>query len=147
MLMDHGLPYGISFSGNEFDSGSKEALKLLGKKGAGIPWLRVELRWDRIERSPGKLDLGYRAYVSALVFRYKDYIKTWEIWNEANLPDFWLGTPADYARLVAEARSAIKVADPYAQVMISLATSSRAPADFLPRILRDPNNPQAADSK
>ncbi|HEX6385961.1 MAG TPA: hypothetical protein VF177_14925 [Anaerolineae bacterium] len=44
-------------------------------------------------------------------------ITHWEMWNEPDLPQFWNGTTADYARLLAVGYLAAKHADPNAQVI------------------------------
>lgn len=58
----------------------------------------------------------YCDYVKAVVGRYKDRIKYWEIWNEPNI-FFWQGTVEQYAQLLAAAYDAVKEADPDAKVI------------------------------
>ena len=58
----------------------------------------------------------YCDYVKAVVGRYKDRIKHWEIWNEPNI-FFWQGTVEQYADLLKAAYIAVKEADPDAQVI------------------------------
>lgn len=40
------------------------------------------------------------------------------MWNEPDLPGFWLGTASQYAQLLAVTYNAIKRADPNAQVLL-----------------------------
>ncbi|MBE3576518.1 MAG: beta-galactosidase [Limnochordales bacterium] len=61
----------------------------------------------------------WKAFVKALVERYRDRVSCWEVWNEANNPNFWLGTPADYSSLLREAYKEIKSADPAALVSVA----------------------------
>jgi GH35 family endo-1,4-beta-xylanase len=58
----------------------------------------------------------YAEYCKALVSRYKDKIKHWEVWNEPNI-FFWTGPKEMYANLLKTAYKAIKEADPEAQVL------------------------------
>ncbi len=58
-------------------------------------------------------------YAQALVHRYKDRIRCWEIWNEPDHPNYW--QPQDdltvYSHLLREANKTIKAADPLALVL------------------------------
>jgi polysaccharide biosynthesis protein PslG len=57
-------------------------------------------------------------YVSAVVNRYKDRVKHWQIWNEPDDNTFLRGaSPLDYARLLARSYEVIKAIDPSAQVV------------------------------
>lgn len=42
---------------------------------------------------------AFARYVSAILDRYGDSIYALEVWNEANLPTFWRGTPAEMAEM------------------------------------------------
>lgn len=44
-------------------------------------------------------------------------VRAWEIWNEQDLDQFFIGTPADYARLLKVAYLAGKQADPQATIV------------------------------
>lgn len=62
---------------------------------------------------------AWAEYVSAVVNRYKDQVKHWEVWNET--PNFIAdGTAEDYARTVVAAYEAAKKADPSCQVGLSI---------------------------
>lgn len=57
-------------------------------------------------------------FVYATVLRYRDDIFLWGVWNEANLDVYDRGgTPESYTDLVIVARSAIRAANPRAQVL------------------------------
>jgi hypothetical protein len=58
----------------------------------------------------------YVRYVQALVRRYKNDIKQWEIWNEPNI-FFWQGPKEMYAELLIRSYAAIKEIDPQAEVL------------------------------
>jgi hypothetical protein len=65
----------------------------------------------------------WSAYVTAVVGRYKQHIRYWEVWNEGN-GGFNDGrhTTADYARLAAVTYEAAKKADPQAKVGLTVAS-------------------------
>lgn len=44
-------------------------------------------------------------------------VRHWEIWNEQDYSGFWIGTPADYARLLKVAYLAARHADPQARII------------------------------
>ncbi|HAZ62902.1 MAG TPA: hypothetical protein DCZ72_04745 [Armatimonadetes bacterium] len=58
----------------------------------------------------------YTRWVRAVVTRYRDRIKHWEIWNEPNI-FFWSGPKELYPVMLAESYAAIKEVDPEARVL------------------------------
>lgn len=58
----------------------------------------------------------WRGFVSALVARYKGYVKHWGVWNEPDSPLF-LADRSAYRDIARQARRAIKSADPDALVL------------------------------
>lgn len=62
----------------------------------------------------------FAAFSKALVQRYGNYIKYWEIWNEPDHPAFWLPQPdaAAYARMLKLTSQAIRSVDPEAKILI-----------------------------
>jgi hypothetical protein len=96
---------------------------------------RVRAAWLAVPRSPGP----YAAYLTALVGRYgprgtfwaehpellRQPIRAWQIWNEPNLTHYW---PQPFARgyvdLLSAAHTAIKRADPHAQVVLGALTNT-----------------------
>lgn len=66
----------------------------------------------------------FEAYVRAVVARYGGRIAAYQIWNEANIPQFWRGTPELMADLTARAYAIIKAEVPGAQV-VAASTGSR----------------------
>ncbi len=75
-------------------------------------------------------DKYWTDYCTAVATRYKGKIAYYEVWNEANSPTYWSGTPAKLVQLTAEASKAIKAADPAAKIISP--SISRATADMLP---------------
>ncbi|HEX6972625.1 MAG TPA: hypothetical protein VF234_10450 [Limnochordia bacterium] len=70
---------------------------------------------------------AWRAFVRALVERYRGRVRAWEVWNEANI-GFWQGTPAQYAALLRQAYEEIRAQDPAARV--SIAGTSGVPLSW-----------------
>lgn len=68
-------------------------------------------------------------WVTAVVTRYKGRISSYQIWNEANLANFFNGTPAQMAELTKVAYDIIKTIDPEAQV-VSASPSTRLVKSF-----------------
>ncbi|NUM73252.1 cellulase family glycosylhydrolase [candidate division KSB1 bacterium] len=56
-------------------------------------------------------------FVGILVNRYKDRIKTWELWNEPDIKAYWSGTAEDLARIVKIGAEAVRKADSTAIVV------------------------------
>lgn len=67
---------------------------------------------------PASFD-DWSRFVSAVASRYSGRIAAYEVWNEPNSKTFWSGTPGQYGLLVQVASSAIRAADPDAQVLAS----------------------------
>jgi hypothetical protein len=98
---------------------------------------------------PPRDDREWADYVAKVVSRYKDDIHYWEVWNEPDLSEFWNGTPAQYASLLALTYSTIKQVDPTATVVLGgqafIDEPDHAAGDFLAKILSDPEHPAAAN--
>ncbi|MGI8857895.1 MAG: glycosyl hydrolase [Thermomicrobiales bacterium] len=63
-------------------------------------------------------DIGlWKTFVLNTVYRYKDRVHVWEIWNEPDNAYFWKGSVADYVNLLRETYTTIKSVDPTAVVM------------------------------
>lgn len=66
----------------------------------------------------------FEEYVRAVVTRYGGRIAAYQIWNEANISQFWRGTPELMADLTARAYAIIKAEVPGATV-VAASTGSR----------------------
>lgn len=60
----------------------------------------------------------WASFVSVVATRYSKHIAAWEIWNEPDTPDFWNGTPAQYARLLTVAHDVLARLEPDAPVLV-----------------------------
>jgi polysaccharide biosynthesis protein PslG len=88
-------------------------------------------------------------YVATVVTRYKADVHYWEVWNEPDLTEFWNGTPAQYAALLAITSSTIRQIDPTATVVLGgqafVDMPGHGASDFLTQILGDADHPAAAN--
>jgi len=77
--------------------------------------------WSSGENAPATdaQRLDYAHYAAAMVERYHDSVKVWEVWNEPNLDHFWppKSDPAAYTELLRVTYTAIKESDPTAKVV------------------------------
>lgn len=111
---------------NAAEAAGQEVLLVLG----GTP------EWAAVGPSPGSEFAGtgssmpmtdpalFEDYVRAVVNRYGGRIASYQIWNEANISEFWRGTPELMADLTARANAIIKAAQPGATV-VAASTGSR----------------------
>jgi GH35 family endo-1,4-beta-xylanase len=72
---------------------------------------------------------AWDAWVTEVATRYKGRITAYQIWNEANLKNFWGGTPEEMAELTKRAYDIIKGIDPEALV-VSASPSTRLTTSF-----------------
>jgi hypothetical protein len=100
----------------------------------------------RLMYPPADLE-SWKRYVANMVVRYRDVVRAWEVWNEPDLGAFWVGTPAQYAELLAVTYDTIKRADPTAKVVLGGLALGGSPGrlnrKFLEEILADPVYPAA----
>ena len=80
----------------------------------------------------------WKTWVRAVVNRYGDSIESYQIWNEANLKDFWQGTPKQMATLTKAASKIIRQGDPTAKIVSASTTLRLQPAykKFFPAYLK-----------
>jgi hypothetical protein len=81
----------------------------------------------------------WKNWVTAVVQRHGDSIESYQIWNEANLQDFYQGTPKEMAKLTREAYKIIKRLDPGAKVVSASSTVRLESAyqRFFPAYMRE----------
>ena len=73
-------------------------------------------------------------FVFDLVNRYKDRIKTWELWNEPDIQIFWAGDQDEFAKLIRIGSEAVRRADPEAKVVLGGLAHD---PDWLESLFRD----------
>ena len=81
----------------------------------------------------------WKTWVRAVVQRYGNSIDAYQIWNEANLADFYTGSPRQMALLTREAAKIIRAGDPTAKVVAASSTVrlEKAYKRFFPSYLRE----------
>lgn len=60
----------------------------------------------------------FGAFMRVIAARYKGRVHSWELWNEPDNPDFWLGNVAGYANLVRAGAEGVRLADPSDAVIL-----------------------------
>jgi hypothetical protein len=68
--------------------------------------------------TPPVNDADYAAFLKHLVNAFHGRVNAWEIWNEEASPNWWTGTPGQFASLLKAAYPAVKSADPSALVIL-----------------------------
>ena len=66
---------------------------------------------------PPKDNEPWRDFVKTLVNRYKDRIKTWELWNEPDIWIYWQGNREQFADFMRVGAEAVREADPSAKIV------------------------------
>lgn len=108
-----------------FDETVKQAqeagIKILPILDYDVPWARPAYKHRD----------AWLAYVRAIVTRYKDRLRHWEVWNEPNLKQFWREDPdpANYTTLLKATYLEIKRIDPQLQVLFG--GTAEIPIDFI----------------
>src|SRR4051812_26301016 len=97
-----------------------------------LPYLCYTPAWaaggeaDAYRRPPRDLE-AFGRFAAAAAARYRGRVRSWELWNEPDLDDYWRGTPHDYARMVSFASRAVRRADPGATVVLGGFARGRSP--------------------
>lgn len=100
-----------------------------------LPILCYRAQWMKDPPQREKDFAQFADYTFAVVSRYKDRVKCWEIWNEPNIPTFWKPpNSTDYAKLLKAAYVAAKRADP--DCTIVAAATSETDINFILDIAR-----------
>lgn len=66
---------------------------------------------------PPKDNKPWGKFVKTLVNRYKDRIKTWELWNEPDIWIYWQGNRKQFVEFMRVAAEAVREADPNARIV------------------------------
>jgi hypothetical protein len=85
----------------------------------------VKSGWQQPGLTSEPLDMeDWRAFVRQVATRYKGRIHAYEIWNEPNLKQYWVGNTDQLIALVREAHDIVKGIDPTAIIVSPAATTS-----------------------
>jgi hypothetical protein len=83
---------------------------------------------------PPKDNKPYGDFMKTLVSRYKDRIKTWELWNEPDIWIYWQGTRPEFAEFLKTGAEAVREADPTAKIVFPGIAYD---PDFIVSLFRD----------
>lgn len=135
---------GLEPARGQYDWGFWDAFVDIAVRQHGIrlvPYVAYTPRWistggaSDYWKSPPR-DVGeFEQMMARLVARYRETISSWEIWNEPDNRDYWLGTVADFARLVAAGSRAARAANPRARIVSGGVAGH---VEFLDQVLSAP---------
>ena len=91
-----------------------------------VPYICYTPRWNsRGENDslffwnyPPKDFNEFGVFMTHLVDRFKDRIKTWELWNEPDIEIYWQGSVKEFAEFIKIGADAVKKADPTSKVVL-----------------------------
>jgi hypothetical protein len=83
------------------------------------PWLAPKgAQPNEVYRSPPTEVGEFEQLMELLAARYRGRFASWELWNEPDNREYWLGSPAEYAALLAAGSRGVKRGDPSARVVL-----------------------------
>ncbi|MBN2447128.1 MAG: beta-galactosidase, partial [Phycisphaerae bacterium] len=100
--------FDFEFFDTMVETAQRHGISVYGLLCYSTPWCQPPITDEFIEH--------YCRYVRAMVGRYGERIKYWEIWNEPNI-FFWPGPKERYPVLLKRAYETVKAVDPDAQVL------------------------------
>lgn len=88
-----------------------------------IPYVCYTPRWlstDPVDfwRRPPSDPARFGRFMEVIVRRYRDTIHAWELWNEPDNRDYWLGDVDELAALLREGARGVRRADPGAVIVL-----------------------------
>ncbi len=94
---------------------SKNGIKILGLLNYAASWASPSGMWN----DPALDNRFFVEYAQAVVSRYKDRIKYWEVWNEPDSHIYWAKQDGlkSYSLLLKEVYTALKKIDPECKVL------------------------------
>jgi hypothetical protein len=118
---------------------------LVGVLRGTAQWI-ADARSPDMRRGPVAADKygDYRAHAKTLAARYPQ-IRYWEIWPSADDPKRFVGTPAEFARLLEAAYKGVKSGNSRAQVLLPAPSvpveQAFAAGSWLDQVLHDKDHP------
>ncbi len=103
-----------------------------------IPYVAYTPEWaaessDQFWKRPPRDPKLYADFMYQIASRYRGRIHSWEIWNEPDITEYWMGSLDGFAKLVRQAAAAIRKADPNATLI--LAGMSKGPSPFFTELV------------
>jgi hypothetical protein len=106
-----------------------------------IPYVAYTPRWiatggpDDYWKSPPRDVAAFERTMALLAARYRDAISSWEIWNEPDNHDYWLGSAAEFAQLLDAGARGVRRGNPHARVV---AGGIAGHVEFLAQLMSTP---------
>jgi hypothetical protein len=88
-----------------------------------IPYVAYTPAWNSdggeadFWKTPPREPAEFAQLMGLLAARYRGRIRSWELWNEPDNRDYWLGTAEQYAELLLQGARAIESVDPAIEVV------------------------------
>lgn len=103
-----------------------------------IPYVAYTPEWaagnpDQFWKRPPTDPKLYSDFMYRIASRYRGRIHSWEIWNEPDITEYWMGDVGGFAELVKLAAAAIRRADPDATLV--LGGMSKGPSPFFQQLV------------
>jgi polysaccharide biosynthesis protein PslG len=105
-----------------------------------IPYVAYTPEWaagtsDQFWKRPPTDPALYSDFMYQVARRYRGRIHSWEIWNEPDITEYWMGDANQFATLVRLAAAAIRRGNPDATLV--LAGMSKGPSPFFQSLVRE----------
>lgn len=103
-----------------------------------IPYVAYTPQWAAREpkdfwKQPPRDPQLYAEFMYQLASRYRGRVRSWEIWNEPDNKDYWLGTAEEFAELTRLAARRVREADPGAVLLLGGMASG--PSNFFQALI------------
>jgi len=104
-----------------------------------IPYVAYTPEWaarpgEDFWKQPPRDNALFAEFMEKIAARYRGRIRSWELWNEPDLREYWQGTTAEFADLVRQGAAAVRRADPNA--VIVLGGMSLGPTPFFTQLMQ-----------
>ncbi len=129
-----------TFTDRAVDELTRRGVNILGLLNPAVGWGTPDPSDDTIPPDQGSFyppdPQLFARFATAVVNRYKDRVRYWQVWNEPDNPVYWRPAPdpAAYANLLKVVYPAIKAADPGATVLAAGIVSPEPAGSFLQAI-------------
>lgn len=103
-----------------------------------IPYVAYTPEWaagntDQFWKRPPTDPKLYADFMYTIASRYRGRIHSWELWNEPDITEYWMGDVNGFAQLVKLAAASIRRADPDATLV--LGGMSKGPSPFFQQLV------------
>jgi class 3 adenylate cyclase len=119
--------------------------------GAGvtlIPYVAYTPEWnadgtpESFWKTPPRDPNEFGELMRLLAERYRGRVHSWELWNEADNRDYWLGSAEQFATLIAAGAAGVHAGDPTARVVLGGLAGG---VDFLRELFDEPSVAELID--